>query len=375
MASIPSNGYAEVMSGTNNYTGSNSFDGSCPRTAIAPVIGNDLCNKTYVDATTGGALTDKGSLLTANGTNAVIFDENPYQTALTTTTVYDWNSLAIGQSRNFTTTFPTFIPLGARITITYSGTDSIKGNVTAVAGTTITLTITALASIGYSSTVLLNSTGGGGLAGFDTTGPGNTNLFINPVIFPGGTTINQNTIITSGDCDLYINTFADTFSITISGTNVVRGKSSIQALPSGPPSYPTTSIFWSGANGGCFIGSTQTPVLNVTDNTTGFEFPLIIGGSLGGNPIDFTGNISGYTVAYSTGSIVIDDDIALIADASSSNGLAWGVISSVVGSTTTSGLVLTGDAALLSGTAGGNSGQHLVVVVNGATYKIKLELP
>ena len=50
MASIPSNGYAEVMSGTNNYSGSNSYDGSCPRTAIAPVSGNDLCNKTYVDA-------------------------------------------------------------------------------------------------------------------------------------------------------------------------------------------------------------------------------------------------------------------------------------------------------------------------------------
>ena len=41
MASIPTNGYAEVMAGTNNYSGSNSYDGSCPRTAIPPVIGDE----------------------------------------------------------------------------------------------------------------------------------------------------------------------------------------------------------------------------------------------------------------------------------------------------------------------------------------------
>jgi len=53
MASIPNNGYAEVMSGSNNYTGSNSFDGSCPQTAIAPVAANDLCNRLYVDTIAG----------------------------------------------------------------------------------------------------------------------------------------------------------------------------------------------------------------------------------------------------------------------------------------------------------------------------------
>jgi hypothetical protein len=163
MASIPTNGYAEVMAGTNNYSGSNSYDASCPRTAIPPVIGDDLCNKTYVDNATGGGiiglLTDKGSLITGDGTQAVIFDQNPYQTALTTTTVYDWNSLALGQSRQFTTTFPTLIPLGAGITITYSGTDSIKGTITAIAGSVITITITNLTSLSYSSNFLLQTSG------------------------------------------------------------------------------------------------------------------------------------------------------------------------------------------------------------------------
>ena len=66
MASIPSNGYAEVMAGTNNYSGSNSFDGSCPQTAIPPVVPNDLCNKLYVDTIVGG-----GTVVSVTGGNNI----------------------------------------------------------------------------------------------------------------------------------------------------------------------------------------------------------------------------------------------------------------------------------------------------------------
>jgi hypothetical protein len=48
MASIPSNGYREVMAGTNVYTGSNYYGSICPQTPIAPVNNNDLVNKAYV---------------------------------------------------------------------------------------------------------------------------------------------------------------------------------------------------------------------------------------------------------------------------------------------------------------------------------------
>jgi hypothetical protein len=73
MASIPNNGYAEVMSGSNNYTGSNSFDGSCPQTAIAPVVANDLCNRLYVDTIAGG-----GSVVSVvAGNNIVITGTTP----------------------------------------------------------------------------------------------------------------------------------------------------------------------------------------------------------------------------------------------------------------------------------------------------------
>ena len=323
MASIPSNGYAEVMAGTNNYSGSNSFDGSCPRTAIPPVIGNDLTNKTYVDAATGGGilstLTDKGSLITANGTNAVIFDQNPYQTALTTITVYDWNSLALGQSRNFTTTVPTLIPLGAGITITYSGSDSIKGIITAVAGTTITITITALASATYTPATLLTTLPA------NTTDPisaGNTTLAVTTAITtPNPPNIPANTIITQGVANVYSFAFfgITNFSITLSGTNVVRGQSNTQ---NAPLITTTTAIQFDGANGGCFFGSTQTPVITVTSSLN-----ALIGENIGLSvPPDFVGSLAGYTLSYGTGSIVIDDDIALVADPLSSTGLAWGII-------------------------------------------------
>ena len=98
MASIPTNGYAEVMAGTNNYSGSNSFDGSCPRTPIPPVIGNDLCNKTYVDNAPSAPLTNVAQptnktvsyntgtniLATTTGTSISLFtDETARNSALT----------------------------------------------------------------------------------------------------------------------------------------------------------------------------------------------------------------------------------------------------------------------------------------------------
>ena len=48
MASIPSNGYREVMAGTNVYTGSNFFGSDCPKTPIAPTDPDDLVNRAYV---------------------------------------------------------------------------------------------------------------------------------------------------------------------------------------------------------------------------------------------------------------------------------------------------------------------------------------
>jgi len=68
----------------------------------------------------------------------------------------------------------------------------------------------------------------------------------------------------------------------------------------------------------------------------------------GGGTLDFCGELNGYTLAYSTGSIVIDDDICLIADALSSTGLAWGVINAAAVGAVTS--VSGGTNIVMSGT-------------------------
>ena len=357
MASIPSNGYREVMVGTNNYTGSNSYDADCPKTAIVPVDGDDLCNKTYVDAAGGGLiglLTDKGSLITANGTNAVIFDQNPYQTALTTTTVYDWNSLAIAQSRNFTTTSPTVIPLGATITITYSGTDSIKGTITAIAGTTITLTITALASATYTSAILLTTTAPDNsyVAGANFTGQ--TYIFNPTVSTPPTADIPPFSMITNGTCNVVQSgAGAGNFTFGLLGTGVQRGTSNIAALPVAIPFVATpTALTWSGTNGGCFYNSATSQVPNtvidliVPSPPFSCNFNAPIGG--GFSPPEYCGYLSGYALSYGTGAITIDDDIALVADPASATGLSWGVINT--GSIGAVNSVVGGTNIIMSGT-------------------------
>ena len=67
MASIPSNGYREVMAGTNVYTGSNFFGSDCPKTPIVPTDPDDLCNKLYVDTIVGG-----GSVVSVTGGNNIL---------------------------------------------------------------------------------------------------------------------------------------------------------------------------------------------------------------------------------------------------------------------------------------------------------------
>jgi hypothetical protein len=66
MASIPSNGYREVMAGTNVYTGSNFYGSDCPKTPIVPTDPDDLTNKLYVDTMVGG-----GSVVSVTGGNNI----------------------------------------------------------------------------------------------------------------------------------------------------------------------------------------------------------------------------------------------------------------------------------------------------------------
>jgi hypothetical protein len=339
MASFPSNGYSEVMSGTNNYTGSNFYGSSCPKTPIVPVSNDDLTNKLYVDSATGGGiignLTDKGSLITGDGTQAVIFDQNPYQTALTTSTVYDWNALANGQSRVFSTPNVLLIPLGAELTITYSVTDSITGILTAITAFDITITITAFASAVYTSTTLYNSNPFVTVAGSDIDPDFD---FLSP---PSAFT--SSLIVTAGLTGIYSapSNVPYTIDILTSFGSVLLGSS----VPGVTVASPTPSSFT--YTEGVYIPNGQAFFINFNTAGQPVNWGLALGGSLS-QPFSYFGTIDGYTLPYSSGSIVLNDDICLVADPLSTTGLAWGVINTAsIGAVTS---VSGGTNIVMSGT-------------------------
>jgi hypothetical protein len=114
--------------------------------------------------------------------------------------------------------------------------------------------------------------------------------------------------------------------------------------------------------------NTQGVYLTSTNNAVGKQVALTNGsGSAGSLVYSNTEDTNGFSVASSntnltlqtTGTISGQGDIVL---APSQNGSANGQI------------VFTG-ASLQSNSSGGNSGEHLVIVLNGNTYKIKLENP
>jgi hypothetical protein len=329
MASIPSNGYAEVMAGTNNYSGSNSFDGSCPQTAIPPVVNNDLCNKLYVDTAGGGGiinlLTEKGSLIAGDGTAAAIFAQNPYETALITTTVYDWNSLAVAQSRSFTTTVATSLINGTSIKITYNGTDEITGTITSIVGTTVTITITAITSAVYTPSVQIQTTPPITISG--SIENGDWIQFFPATTSPSNAVTPANTIITNGVCYIYDAAPATpTFALNLTGTgNIQRSVSNLQPPPVYPGSPTPSSVTWQGTNGGCFIADSQALVMllvAVPPGRVNFGFPN--GAPL--TPAYFAGILEGYQVPYSTGVISIVGNVCLLADPVAPQGLKWGVV-------------------------------------------------
>jgi hypothetical protein len=114
--------------------------------------------------------------------------------------------------------------------------------------------------------------------------------------------------------------------------------------------------------------NTQGVYLASTNNAVGKQVALTNGsGSAGSLVYSNTEDTNGFSVASSntnltlqtTGTISGQGDIVL---APSQNGSANGQI------------VFTG-ASLQSNSSGGNSGEHLIIVLNGNTYKIKLENP
>lgn len=221
-----------------------------------------------------------------------------------TTTVYDWNSLATTQHRAFTINVTTSLQIGLPITITYSGTDSITGNIISIIGTTVTIKITALTHAAYVSANLIST-----LPPFNYDYPSINPIlpYVNTSTSPNPPEIAANSIITNGECYIYYVTVPGIFTINLSGTSIQRGVSSSETLllmPSfapGPPPTPTV-IKWNGSNGGCFVGVSQQVVISATSTSS------LGTGMVTGIPFIqpyWCGFIQGYTLTYSTGVISI----------------------------------------------------------------------
>lgn len=333
MASFPQNGYAEVMAGTNFYSGQNTYSSSCPKTPIPPTIGNDLTNKTYVDAATGGGvitgLTEKGSFIVGNGTAPSIWAENPYETVLTTTTVYDWNALGVGQSRTFTTTVPTALKAGYEVTITYDLNDSLKGTITSVVGNTVTLTISNLTYTPKATVPLYTAAGsaGGFLLAFlggqtfdpESTPPaGGFNPLANNVVIQSGQAFAQSNPVITLNTEIRLQP-SNTLIGTSSPYNTVL---SPVAAPASLTNFSFTSGVFAPAGSSISIGLLSNPpvvtVVEFWENDQ--QVPPAA------PPFLFTGSLSGYTLPYSTGTISINGDVAIIASPVAPQGVNWGVI-------------------------------------------------
>jgi hypothetical protein len=211
-----------------------------------------------------------------------------------TTTVYDWRTIANGQSRTFTINRAPLYKIGYNITIVYSNTDSITGIITAIVGNNITITITAFTRDTYVVSSLITTTPLDNIAGSTI----NPILILNPVTTtPTPPEIVANTFITDGVCYLYSvsgDPVPHPVVINILGTAIQRPNSNpvnIQ-LYQFPPVTPTLFTFPSG----CFVGTMQIPLIQAFTNGISIDFGFPIGGSF--NPPNFAGTINGYTLPY-----------------------------------------------------------------------------
>jgi len=130
---------------------------------------------------------------------------------------------------------------------------------------------------------------------------------------------------------------------------------------------PTNQLLELRSNGGTSNSKTLTLM-----NETATSSSLTFNNQIDGNPFNITSNqdlnisstkVSGTTQLTSAGGVQItgENTIALLTN-TGSNTIGF----------TTGALTFTG-AGLQSNTAGGNSGEHLVITLNGTQYKIKLE--
>ena len=223
----------------------------------------------------------------------------PPVSTITTSTIYNWNTLANGQSKTFVVNNASSYQVGNSIGITYSNSDSITGTITAIAGNNITITITSFANATYVSTTIYTSTP------VDTsTYAGSVVdpfLILDPAVStPTPPIIPANSVITNGQCQIYTASTPVNFNMRIYELNTsTQVGSDSSSNTTTTPHTPSNFTFADGV----FITPAQGIIMraNTFGQSVDYGFPL--GGSY--SPADFCGFLSGYTLGYSQGTINI----------------------------------------------------------------------
>ncbi len=127
---------------------------------------------------------------------------------------------------------------------------------------------------------------------------------------------------------------------------------------------------------GCFVNGAVNTFLQINGNEN--EVNILRNLDMTGNNIrTSTGNMTlDTTTSIGTGIITLNALQSININAGSGSNLSLNTTGGniVINPSTTGSVVFTG-AALQSGTSSGNSGQHLVITLNGVVYKIALQNP
>ena len=210
-------------------------------------------------------------------------------TTPTTTTVYDWRKLEIGQTKVFTTNNGSLYEINDGILIYYSVKDSITGEITGINGNDITISITTITSNAAYNTLstLVNIAPDTAIAGSQTS-----------ITFTLGGSLGVNVIITGGECYLYsgyedganhpvqINIGAGGRPVFSTDTQYPVETQLYQVPPTARTAFTLVE--------GCFVEKTETLQIQAI-STTGVQLGW---GFQSASLLNFAGLLSGYTLPY-----------------------------------------------------------------------------
>jgi photosystem II stability/assembly factor-like uncharacterized protein len=262
-----------------------------PNTGLVTMVAAGTCTFTATQAATNNYL---------EGTKTT---DPPLYVNGTTSTVYDWNHIIVGQY-----TFemsPITYDINDNLVITYNrlhgGVDTITGTVASISGNNVTLNVSASSTATpYTSINQITTTP----PNTSTAGASISPTFVFDNTSSPSPILPANTILTDGEIYIYeINgsTTTPQFTLTVQGIDIQRPTSSQQPVQPFQPTPTLTSAFNWNATIGCFIPTSQQITLyaNTFGSFVDYGFPN--GSPI--NPPHFCGFLKGYQVDYSFGTV------------------------------------------------------------------------